>query len=381
MNPRFFLPALLAASLANAQPAAPDAAPAKADKAATQTEMQAWIEATDAQWQAAFKRDVTDVREAETRKVMLQYITLLEGAIDKASKASDLDGAVALRNEQKRFGDTQLFPEQDEAGDPAAVKQARATIHAQLAQLEKNRAVRARALHAKYDQVLAQAQAQLTQAKRLDDALLVKAKREEVSAAWLARAPATIGQPKPPSQVAPLGSAKGSNEQFKVFPYVQELGTVKFAPHDERVPDELQVVVNGQQFQIAGSKKGSERHILDRTTGHHGKVVLISAKAPQSGTLLAKVRYEAPHARYGIVLELANGTIKNEAILVDADVAYDWSLQNKGSNVVFTVSKQGKPIASMEMPAGEIEGFGFTATVRGPQDEADLTVNLGPTQR
>src|SRR5438045_3790938 len=80
MNPRLFLPILVAASLANAQPAAPDAAPAKPESAPAataeaKTEMQKWIEATDAQWQAAFKRDVADVREAEAKKVMLQYLT------------------------------------------------------------------------------------------------------------------------------------------------------------------------------------------------------------------------------------------------------------------------------------------------------------------
>src|SRR5882757_1740498 len=110
MNTRIFLPALLAAALASAQPAAPDAAPAKPDNppataAEAKTEMQKWIEATDAQWQAAFNRDVTDVHEAQAKKLMLQYLNMLEDAIGKASKAGDLDGAVALRDEQKRFGD------------------------------------------------------------------------------------------------------------------------------------------------------------------------------------------------------------------------------------------------------------------------------------
>jgi hypothetical protein len=172
------------------------AAPAEA-----KTEMQKWIEATDAQWQAAFKRDVTDVHEAEARKVMLQYLNLLEEAIGKVSKAGDLKGALALRDEQKRFGDTQSFPEKDDAADTAAgVKEIRTAIRAHLAKVETDTAVRAKALHAKYDQVLAQAQTQLTQRQRLDDALLVQKKRDEVSAAWLAgipTAPAVAAQPKP----------------------------------------------------------------------------------------------------------------------------------------------------------------------------------------
>jgi hypothetical protein len=205
MNPRLFLPALLAASCASAQPAAPDAAPAKADNppaAATdgKTEMQKWIEATDAQWLAAFQRDVTDVREAEARKLMLQYLNLLEDAIGKASKAGDLPGAVALREEEKRFGDTQLFPGKDDVADTtAAGKEIRTAIRAHLAKLETDAAARAKALHAKYDQILAQAQTQLTQLHRLDDALLVKTKREQVAAAWIAPAPAAAQKATPPA--------------------------------------------------------------------------------------------------------------------------------------------------------------------------------------
>ena len=150
-----------------------------------QSEMQKWIAATDAQWQAAFKRDVSDVHETELGKVKLQFLTSLEAAITKASGAGDLDGAVALRNEQQRFGDSNVFPEQDIADEAASVKQLRAAIRVQLARVDKDNAARTKALHVKYDQVLAQAQTQLTQRQRLDDALLVKAQRDEVAAAWI----------------------------------------------------------------------------------------------------------------------------------------------------------------------------------------------------
>lgn len=153
--------------------------------AATQTEMKKWIATTDAQWQATFNRDVTDVHADEIKKLALQYTAALEAAITKASGAGDLDGSIALRNEQKRYADTNVFPEQDETADAAVVKQVRATIRTQLGRIEKDNAVRTNALYAKYDQVLAQAQTQLTQHKRLDDAVLVKNKREEVAAAWL----------------------------------------------------------------------------------------------------------------------------------------------------------------------------------------------------
>ena len=150
-----------------------------------QTEMQKWIAKTDEGWQAALKRDVTDVQATELEKLKQQYVSALDAAATKASAAGDLDGVVALRNEEKRFAGTNLFPEQDEATDVATVKQIRAAVRAQIAKLEKDAAARTKALHAKYDAVLADAQARLTKAQRIEDALLVKAKREEVAKAWI----------------------------------------------------------------------------------------------------------------------------------------------------------------------------------------------------
>ena len=180
-------------------PPAPAPAPEPAE-APAQTEMQKWITTTDAQWQAALKRDVTDVHLTELEKVKQQYVALLGAAVTKASSAGDLNGAVALRNEEKRFAGTNLLPEQDEATDGATVKQIRVAVRAQIAKLEKDNAIRTKALHAKYDLVLAGAQTQLTKAQRIEDALLVKAKREEVKAAWAVPetvAPQPVNNPTP----------------------------------------------------------------------------------------------------------------------------------------------------------------------------------------
>ncbi len=155
------------------------------------TEMQKWFADLDAQLQATFKRDVSDVHTAELDKLKIEYLSSIQAGVTKASDAGDLNGAVALRAEKKRFSETNDVPPQDDAADPLPVKQLRAGWRAQITRIEKDRAARAKALHAKYDQVLAQAQTQLTQRQRLDDALLVKAKRDEVAAAWLTPVPAT----------------------------------------------------------------------------------------------------------------------------------------------------------------------------------------------
>jgi hypothetical protein len=211
--------------------------PSVASAAPAQTDMQKWIATTDAQWQAMFKRDVTDVHEAELNRLKLQYLTSLEDAIKKASSAGDLDGAVALRNEQKRFGDTNVFPEQDDAADSVSVKQLRAAIRIQLAKLEKDNATRIKALLGKYDQVLAQAQTQLTQHQRLDDALLIKAKRAEVATVWLTPANAKIDELSPSSQMSPVGHPKNPKET---------LATDK--TQIQSLPKEDQEIVRGLKF-------------------------------------------------------------------------------------------------------------------------------------
>lgn len=204
----------LVASVTGQNPAPPDAS-----APAAQTAMQKWLAVLDAHWQATFKRDVSDPYSAENDRLSGQYIGALEAGFTKASGAGDLNAAIEWRNEKKRFAEANRLPLQDDAADSLPVKQLRAAWRSQLPRMEKDRAARAKALHAKYDQVLAQAQTQLTMGNRLDDALLVKARRDEVAAAWLegiAAAPppavpvglpkpatAAVAPPKPPGMVPP----------------------------------------------------------------------------------------------------------------------------------------------------------------------------------
>ena len=131
-TPRTLILALFATCIAGAQENPAPAPPATdAPAAPAQTDMEKWIATTDAQWQAAYKRDVTEVHESERQQGEAAIPHLDQTAITKASGASDLEGSVALRNEQKRFGDTNVFLEQDDPGDPASVKQLRAAVRIQ----------------------------------------------------------------------------------------------------------------------------------------------------------------------------------------------------------------------------------------------------------
>jgi len=190
-------------------------APAGAAAPAAQTEMQKWLADLDAQWQAAFKRDVSDAYTAENDKLRGQYVAALEAGITKASGAGDLNAAIVWRNEQKRFAEASGIPAQDDAADPLPVKQLRAAWRSQLPRIETERAARAKALLAKYDQVLASAQTQLTKGTRIDDALLVKAKRDEVAAAWITPATAaalgTSGLATTPAVKTPAAKTENHN--------------------------------------------------------------------------------------------------------------------------------------------------------------------------
>ena len=207
--------------------------PPGAPAAAPQTEMQKWLADLDAQWQAAFKRDVIDPHTAEHDKLRGQYVAALEAGLTKASGAGDLNAAIVWRNEQKRFAEASGIPAQDDAADAPAVKQLRAAWRSQLPRIETDRATRAKALLAKYDQVLAQAQAQLTKGNRIDDALLVKAKRDEVAAAWLAGVPVAppaiaIGLPKTGTiRSGPTAATPAAANKEK--PFVNSLG-MEFVP-------------------------------------------------------------------------------------------------------------------------------------------------------
>ena len=300
-TPRILPFLLLAACIACAQAQDNAAAPAQA-------EMQKWIATTDAQWQAVFKRDVTDVHEAELNKVKLQYLTSLETGIAKASGANDLNGAVALRNEQKRFGDTNVFPEKDEAADAASVKQLRTAIRAQLAKLEKDTAARTRALHAKYDAVLAQAQTQLTQRQRLDDALLVKTKRDEVAAAWLTGIPVQAAAVAMAEQPKPQVPAPDTKAAAKPTPPDGQAGG--------SIPKEaLAKVLTPEQLQIANGL-------------HIGKIVLPSRRGLTYFHLDTQIDNRSPQGRIEKQI-----TIEVWVLCVDGDRKLNVTRFSKGLDI------------------------------------------------
>ncbi|HSH92589.1 MAG TPA: hypothetical protein VK968_00415, partial [Roseimicrobium sp.] len=156
---------------------AQEPAPPKAN-----AEMQQWLETVEAQWQAALSKEATTPLEDEKAKLVQQYSAAIETNLNKASSAGNLDLAVLWRNERDRFAGAKEVPADDDATTTPELKQLRVAWRAQMARLEKDRTERTKAVQVRYDQVLEKAQTQFTQQQRLDEAVMVKNKREQIAA-------------------------------------------------------------------------------------------------------------------------------------------------------------------------------------------------------
>ena len=174
-----------------------------------------WLSVQEPQWQAAFAAEVSAPFEKGVADLKKQYVTALDAQLAVAARSGQLDDAVALRAERKLLADGGAIPDADEATTLAALKALRASYRKIFAGLEAERVSKATIVHGRYDAILAKSLLPLTQSQRLDEALEVKAKREQLSAAWL----------KPP--MSPVGRtvAAATKEQ----PFVNSLG-MKFVP-------------------------------------------------------------------------------------------------------------------------------------------------------
>jgi hypothetical protein len=182
-------------------PATPAPAPAP-----TMSESAQWLAANDAKWQADFQRDVLAPFGTAVGKLRAPYLAAIDMHITTASAAGKRDLAVALRTERQLIASGQAVPDDSALAPLPDLKPHRTSWRAQFAKLDRDRFERARALHARYDQLLAQTEAQFTQQQKADDARAIKAKRDTLAAAWLL---APVAEPKATAP-APAPLAKGA---------------------------------------------------------------------------------------------------------------------------------------------------------------------------
>jgi formylglycine-generating enzyme required for sulfatase activity/tRNA A-37 threonylcarbamoyl transferase component Bud32 len=162
--------------------ATPTPAPSATPKPAT--EIEKWFAQMDWPRQADFQKQVLKSFEIGVAELRARYLAALDTASAKASAAGQLADALAWRTERQAFEKARNVAP-DDAATPAGVKTLRAAFRQQLARLEEDRAAQAKALFASYDAILVKNQTLLTQQQRLDDALALKTKRDEIARAWL----------------------------------------------------------------------------------------------------------------------------------------------------------------------------------------------------
>jgi len=197
---------------APAAPTPPTPAPAKPE-----SEMEKWLAQVDGPQQESYQREVMKPFEAGLAELQKGYLGALDSRIATASTAGQLDVALGWRNELQRFREGgQAVPADDAdlatVAAPLVAKALpplRTQFRTHKAKLDADRLARAKAAFAKYDAMLSPAITQLTQRQRLDDALLLQNKREEVQKAWLPAAPAPAA-PAPGAPSTPVPKPLGS---------------------------------------------------------------------------------------------------------------------------------------------------------------------------
>jgi hypothetical protein len=139
------------------------------------------IELYEAELAVAYAEGVEKAFQAKVRDLDLKYFQAVDRALEAATRAAQLEEALAIREEKKRFEEQSGVPAGDAPGDPTALVQLRATYRTQIQKLEAERDLAAAPLFTAHDAKLEAYQTLLTTEGKLDDALKVKAARAEVA--------------------------------------------------------------------------------------------------------------------------------------------------------------------------------------------------------
>ena len=202
-------PAAVAESSKPAPPTVPVAPPPSVPAPAPVVESEAvkWLAAADAQWLPVFQRDVIAPFEKAVADLRRQYVATLDKNIAAASQSANLNDALLWRNEKVRIGSQAPHEGANDPAAPAALIQLRDNWRKDFRKVDQTRFAQAKALHARYDTLLEQNQKTLTQRQRLDDAQVLKTRRDEIARDWLK--PALDSTPAPGAVAMPAGKLKG----------------------------------------------------------------------------------------------------------------------------------------------------------------------------
>jgi len=180
------------------------------------SEIEKWLTQVETTFQESYAREVQGPYDAAMGELRRSYRAALDQRGGAAGAAGKMEESVAWREERQRFfDDGQKVPPDNSDNPLAAIQPLRANFRAQSAKLEAERLARARAHFARIDAALSPAIAQLTQKQRLEDAQLLKTKRDEIQKAWIgtgAAAPSALladaNRPKAATVVPPRPTIK-----------------------------------------------------------------------------------------------------------------------------------------------------------------------------
>lgn len=147
------------------------------------TDVDRQLAVLDAELAADYEAKIGASHKARVQDLDLKYSLALKRALETATQSGQLDEALAIREEKKKFDEESFVPASDASGDPPALVQLRATYRTQLQKFAAERDLAAVPIHAAHDAKLEAYQTQLTREGRLDDALKVKAVREKFATA------------------------------------------------------------------------------------------------------------------------------------------------------------------------------------------------------
>ncbi len=148
-----------------------------------QTEVEKWLAQVDAQQQEAFVKQVTQPFETSMAELRKQHAAALESGLARATASKQLTEAIAWQKELKTFQESRTVTGSD-VGLPSRVQLLRAAFRNQSGELARWRATKTKGARAAYDAILSQKQDALTKLLRLEDALLLQQKREELVKLW-----------------------------------------------------------------------------------------------------------------------------------------------------------------------------------------------------
>ena len=205
-----------------AETPAPTPAPAPAPMpepapVAQQSVTAKWLAEQEPQWQAAFASEVSGPFEKGVADLKSRYLVTVERELATLPPTAGRAASEPFRAERARITGGGTVPAEDESMAPAPLRAMRANYRTALAKLDADRLAKARAVHARYEAVMAQAQAGLAKQQRTGEAQELQAKRESLREAWLtppagsppaiADAPGAAPAPVPqkPAPAAPPG--------------------------------------------------------------------------------------------------------------------------------------------------------------------------------